>query len=101
MWKKIALGIIFLNIVAFARENLKFDIENASNIIKISVKKDIKNIENIENCFIEYKVKFGDTLSQLAKRYNTTVKKIANDNNIKNINLILVNQNLFIERDSK
>lgn len=104
MWKKVALGITVLNMMVFARENLKFDIQNTSNIIKIFVKKDTTNTgdtDKVESCFIEYKVKPGDTLSKLAKKYNTTVKKLAHDNNIRNINLILVNQNLFIEKDSE
>jgi len=41
-------------------------------------------------------VKAGDTLSKIAKLYNTTVQSIATQNNIKNINLIQVNQKLVI-----
>ena len=45
-----------------------------------------------------YIVKRGDTLSKIAKLCNTTVEKIAKDNNIKNVNLIYVNQKLVIKR---
>ena len=46
---------------------------------------------------IIYTVKSGDTLSSIAKKYNTTYQKIANDNNISNPNLIYPNQKLIIK----
>lgn len=46
---------------------------------------------------IIYVVKRGDTLTAIAKKYNTTIKKIAADNNIKNVNLIYVGQKLKIK----
>lgn len=45
---------------------------------------------------VTYTVKSGDTLSGIAKKYNTTYKKIANDNNIANPNKIYVGQVLKI-----
>ena len=45
---------------------------------------------------VTYTVKAGDTLSAIARRYNTTVTKIAQANNIANINLIRVGQKLKI-----
>lgn len=45
-----------------------------------------------------YIVKKGDTLSKIAKIYNTTYQKIAKDNNIKNPNLIYVGQKLIIRK---
>ncbi len=47
---------------------------------------------------VTYKVKRGDTLSQIAQNYNTTVEKIAKDNNIANPNIIFVGQILKIKR---
>lgn len=44
-----------------------------------------------------YTVKKGDTLSAIAIKYGTTVKKLAKDNNIKNPNLIYVNQKIRIK----
>jgi LysM repeat protein len=44
-----------------------------------------------------YTVKAGDTLSKIAKKYNTTVNKLVADNNIKNPNLIYVGQKLVIK----
>jgi LysM repeat protein len=43
-----------------------------------------------------YTVVSGDTLYKIAARFKTTVKKIANDNGIKNVNLIYVGQKLKI-----
>lgn len=45
-----------------------------------------------------YTVKSGDTLSEIAQQFGTTVNKIASDNGIKNVNLITVGQKLKIYR---
>ena len=42
-------------------------------------------------------VKPGDTLSEIAETYNTTVEKLAKLNNIKNVDLIFVDQVLVID----
>lgn len=46
--------------------------------------------------FMEYSVKSGDTLGNIAKAFGVSVSEIANTNNIKNPNLIRVNQKLKI-----
>lgn len=51
--------------------------------------------DNIQ--IIEYKVKKGDTLSAIAKKYGTTFQKIAKDNGIKDPNKIIVGQKLKIK----
>ena len=48
------------------------------------------------NKTIIHVIKYGDTLSEIALKYRTTVSKIAKDNNIKNINLIYAGQILKI-----
>ncbi len=48
------------------------------------------------NNVVTYTVKSGDTLSAIAKKYNTTYQKIASDNGIKNPNIIRVGQVLKI-----
>ena len=53
----------------------------------------LKNNVSQETIYI---VKSGDTLSGIAKKYNTTYQKIAKDNNISNPNLIYPNQKLVI-----
>ncbi len=45
---------------------------------------------------VTYKVKSGDTLSAIAKKYNTTVTAIAKKNSIKDVNKIYVGQVLKI-----
>lgn len=47
---------------------------------------------------IKYRVKKGDTLSKIAKKYGTTVKKLAKDNKIKNPNLIYRGQLIKIKK---
>lgn len=63
-----------------------------------------QNVQNIVNNRLSnksneiiYTVKSGDTLRSIAKKYNTTYQKIANDNNISNPNLIYPNQKLIIK----
>ena len=46
---------------------------------------------------VTYTVKSGDTLSEIAEKYNTTVEKLAAKNNIEDIHLIFVDQVLVIE----
>ncbi|MFS9365417.1 LysM peptidoglycan-binding domain-containing protein [Streptococcus oralis subsp. tigurinus] len=46
---------------------------------------------------VTYTVKSGDTLSEIAEKYNTTAEKLAAENNIKDIHLIYVDQVLVIE----
>lgn len=46
---------------------------------------------------VTYTVKSGDTLSEIAEKYNTTAEKLAAKNNIKDIHLIYVDQVLVIE----
>lgn len=47
-----------------------------------------------------YTVKKGDTLSHIAKRYNMTVNELAQQNNIKNQNLIHPGQKLTVRKAS-
>ena len=47
-----------------------------------------------------YIVKPGDTLSEIAETHNTTVEKLAKLNNIKNVDLIYVDQVLVIEGEA-
>ena len=47
--------------------------------------------------YTTYKVKKGDTLSAIAKKYKTTWQKIAKDNALPNANLIYPGQKLIIK----
>lgn len=63
---------------------------------------DYNKVQNKVNELLEsknsktYTVKSGDTLSEIAEKYNTTVSKIVKDNNIENANLIYPGQKLKI-----
>lgn len=46
---------------------------------------------------VYYKVKKGDNLTKIAKKYKTTVKKLVSWNKIKNPNIIYVNQKLRVK----
>ena len=48
---------------------------------------------------VTYTVKKGDTLSEIAKKFGTTVSKLASLNNIKNVNKIQSGQILIISKD--
>lgn len=60
------------------------------------VQKRVNEIEKNKKT-ITYVVKSEDTLSKIAKYYNTTVDKLVKDNNIKNPDLIIVGQKLIIK----
>ena len=63
---------------------------------------DYNKVQNKVNELLEsknsktYTVKSGDTLSEIAEKYNTTVSKIVKDNNLENANLIYPGQKLKI-----
>ena len=48
------------------------------------------------NGYITYTIKRGDTLSEIAQRYNTTVNELVRLNNIQNPNMIYANETLLI-----
>lgn len=73
------------------------NIENPNLIYPNQKLKIFTNVSQETNETI-YIVKSGDCLCNIAKKFNTTVNKIASDNNIKNINLIYVGQKLIIKR---
>lgn len=58
----------------------------------------VNELLNVKQNDIYYTVKKGDCLCNIAKKYNTTVQKIAEDNGIENVDLIYVNQKLLIRR---
>ncbi len=60
-----------------------------------------ENNENNENTgdasnYIRYTIQRGDTLSEIAQRYNTTVNELVRLNNIQNPNMIYANETLLI-----
>lgn len=64
---------------------------------KVGVKGQVLCWINVpDNAEVVYVVKRGDTLGAIAKKYNTTVKKLAAHNSIENPNLIMVGQKIRI-----
>ena len=72
----------------------------AGNTLIIPTKESVDgDKENITSETI-YIVKKGDTLTRIALKYNTTVTRIAQLNNIRNVNLIYMGQILVIPTNS-
>lgn len=69
---------------------------NAMLGTKTTIKTTSKSKSTTSKNYEVYTVKKGDTLSKIAKKYNTAVNKIAKDNGIINKNLIFVGQKIKI-----
>lgn len=74
-------------------EERKQKLGNLYNEVQKKVNEILKENITIEKIYI---VKKGDCLCNIAKKFNTTVEKIAQDNNITNVDFIYVNQKLII-----
>jgi len=61
----------------------------------------VKKVSSTKSTVHVYTVKKGDTLSEIAQKYGTTVNELVKLNNIKNPNLIYVGQKLKIESNGK
>lgn len=65
--------------------------------IKVPINGNPQNEIEYNTGHVVYTVQRGDTLSEIAVRFNTTVSQIAKLNDITNINLIYIGENLLIE----
>lgn len=72
-------------------------VDSTNNILQESVVKEETQPEASDEPIVYY-VKKGDTMSAIAQRYNTTVRKIASYNKIVNMNSLLVGQKLLIPK---
>ena len=83
-----------------ANANLEFaiEVENIDKVVLIEeiTEEDIGNNE-LNNMYV-YIIKKGDTLWDIAKKYKTTVDKIANTNNIIDPNKLDIGQKILIVR---
>lgn len=68
-------------------------------ILTISCNHNANSNNNNQN-IINYKVQRGDTLSEIALKYNTTISSIVSLNNIQNPNLIYIGQVLKIMKNN-
>ncbi len=87
--KKISKNNINNNLLDYTQINQ----EKKVKIINNNLKKDYKIIKNKK---IHYTVKYGDTLWSLSKRFNISLYKLINDNNIKNPRALRVGEVLII-----
>lgn len=69
-------------------------------IISILLPDNFKSLINT-NAVNDYTVKKGDTLASIAKRNNTTIEKIARNNNLKNVNQISIGQKLKLNEQGQ
>lgn len=90
IWQKSSEGK-----VAGINGNVDLDVLNNSKILKTKAEPK-KTPETKKPTETYYIVKKGDNLSKIAKKFGTTVAKIAKDNNIKNVNLIYPGQKLKV-----
>ena len=71
------------------------------NLIYVGQRLTIRTTENVQgnenSSTMYYTVRSGDTLSEIANKYNVTVQSIALENGISNPNIIYVGQVLRIE----
>ena len=80
---------------------LDVNVDVSSSNTKKTIDKNTVNEPKIDKVqYIEYTVKSGDTLSAIAKKYNTTVEVLAQLNGIQNVNLINVGKVLKIPSNS-
>lgn len=69
---------------------------------KTEVKKEeVENVENNVENFITYKIKAGDTLGEIAEKYNTTVDYLVEINNIKDKNKIYAGDTIKVPGSAK
>lgn len=100
-YKKAVCNVDYISTATnIAKGGYATDTTYVDKIISIIEKNNLRKYDMIIYGDVEhsYIVKRGDTLTQIARRYGTTVNRLAQINNIKNVNKIYVGQVLFIER---
>lgn len=98
------IGVQYTDRATVAGINTVVDRDLYTEEIFLQNNTQLPNIQNSNNSFntetIIYTVQRGNTLSQIARRYGTTVQEIARINGIKNVNLIFPGQILRITTNS-
>ena len=79
-------------VLAIARENGIYNV----NMIAVGQTLYITAVVDNNTARAEYTVARGDTLSGLARRFNTTVNRLAALNDIRNVNMIYIGQKLIL-----
>lgn len=94
---KIIFGFIFMSTIIFSAQELEFQVKKIDN----------KNIEILvtessETKIQIYKIKYGDTLSELVLKLKNNMNTLIKLNNIKNRDLIITGENLkYIKKGDK
>lgn len=103
--KKVGIALFMLiTAISYAEENkkiLNYDINDNRKILNYDVNKDEKNkyiVIKVDEDTFNYKIIWGDTLSEIAEELNTKVEKLAEDNKIEDINLIYAGDDLIVEK---
>ncbi|WP_410208093.1 LysM peptidoglycan-binding domain-containing protein [Fusobacterium sp.] len=73
-------------------QDIRSEVKEVDNKLIIKISK-VKGPE------IEYLIKKGDTLSEIAEKYEADMKEIAKDNNIENPDLIYYDRTLILKQE--
>ncbi|WP_159458976.1 LysM peptidoglycan-binding domain-containing protein [Fusobacterium sp.] len=93
MTKLVMLLNLFLVTTVFAG---KYPQDITSEVKEVD-KKIIVKISKVKGPEVEYLIKKGDTLSEIAQKYDKDMKEIAKDNTIKNLDLIYYDKTLILK----
>lgn len=93
MTKLVMLLNLFLVTTVFAG---KYPLDITSEVKEVD-KKIIVKISKVKGPEVEYLIKKGDTLSEIAQKYDKDMKEIAKDNTIKNLDLIYYDKTLILK----
>lgn len=100
--KKIILLILIFTSVIYAekRPELRARVKEKNQKLEIIISKiNDTNEEELKKQIIEHKIKKGETLSKIAKKYKISISDIVAENRkIKDINLIYAGDSLIIKR---
>lgn len=80
---------------------LRRGINNFELYARVNFQDPVGKFIETETSDVYYTVKYGDTLSGIAYKYNTTYQTLADWNNIKNPNLIYVGQKLIVKKQNQ
>lgn len=91
--------VILLNLLlASVTFGEKYPQDITSEVKEVDNKLIIK-ISKVKGPEIEYLIKKGDTLSEIAEKYEADMKEIAKDNNIENPDLIYYDRTLILKQE--
>lgn len=97
------INLISVGQILFVKEHSIIDSKPKVPVMaqpSIEVKPEVSNTTQTPSQSEPYIVKYGDTLSKIASKFNLSVSQLASRNNIKNINLINVGQKINVNTTS-